>query len=611
MGYIEEHPNLSLNSLDIHSEEEMSELWPGHRKLIQTPMSAAENGSAGAARAVAAILFRDPCLRERHPKGLLQGGRGSLAGLLARMVRGAAARNIIRTFEDPPGMRVFEHYVKHAPLQKSFPSGILPGAQREFIRWLFVHGRPEQKFSVFEIYWFLLIVASSVSQMISLSYLLQPEWQTRFPNALQNKGADQFLEFLDRNFGPIADPVPRSAFPVEIPLLRDFSLAGTTLSKVAPFRWRSKGRIQRLLSQASADRACGVNLLGSFCYSAGVGYAARHTYSALRAVKCQCSLRDIPSWDTNIPRPEYLGLEYFEKTIVQNRPDWSLKQIFETVGWPFRADIYRIGIWFWELETIPTHWLDNLEGLNEVWAPTRFIAEAASRAVNLPVIEMLPPVPVPTPSNHTRRSLGLPEDRFLFLFAFDMASTIERKNPFAVIEAYKRIANKHTALVIKVSRGSFNPDGMARLLKASGDCGALVLDEVMPLDQLTGLFSCCDCYISLHRSEGLGLTMAEAMMLGKPVIATRYSGNLDFMNDSNSLLVDAPRAEVGEGIENYRAGNFWVEPSVEHAASHMKWVMENREQASALGVVAKRETTQLFDLKTAGRRMHNALGRSL
>lgn len=604
MGYRRHNPGkLKSHSLDINSSKEMSEVWPGHCDFIQIPMTMAEEGSAGAARAVAAILLRDPGLLSKHPKGLTQGAKGPLAKHLIRRAGAAAKRNIERVFQNPPGTRIFAHYVTHAPLQQIFPAGILPGAQQKFLRWLFVHARHEQKFTTFEIYWFLLMCAGFREQMIALSYLLQPEWQTRFPNALQPEGAKEFLEFLDKTFRPAGVPLRANVFPVKISQLSDFSFTQSTLSQAAPFRWRSNGRIHRLFCPRPPDRACGVNLLGSFCYSAGLGHAARHTCRALRAVKIPCSLRDIPSWDAGVARAECLGLEYFDKTIVQPRPDWPLKESYDTAGWALRADIYRIGHWYWELETVPAHWRDNILGLNEVWAPTSFIAEAVSRSLDLPVFEMLPAVPVPSQSNHTRRSLGLPEDRFLFLFAFDMASEFERKNPLAVVEAYQRVASKHTALVIKASRGSLNPAGMARLLDAAEKCGARIVDEVMPLDELTGLFNCCDCYISLHRSEGFGLTMAEAMMLGKPVIATRYSGNLDFMDDSNSLLVDAERVEVKEGLENYSTGNFWAEPSVDHAAYHMKWVIGNRDQASAMGARAKEQTIRLLDVKTAGQRM--------
>jgi glycosyltransferase involved in cell wall biosynthesis len=118
----------------------------------------------------------------------------------------------------------------------------------------------------------------------------------------------------------------------------------------------------------------------------------------------------------------------------------------------------------------------------------------------------------------------------------------------------------------------------------------------------------CDAYVSLHRSEGLGLTMAEAMLLGKPVIATRYSGNLDFMDDQNSLLVDYKLVHTGPSVPPYDSTALWAEPSVEHAAQLMRRLHDNQDWARELGAKARADTQSRFSLATAGQRFMERLG---
>jgi glycosyltransferase involved in cell wall biosynthesis len=126
------------------------------------------------------------------------------------------------------------------------------------------------------------------------------------------------------------------------------------------------------------------------------------------------------------------------------------------------------------------------------------------------------------------------------------------------------------------------------------------MDRVLTHDENLSLIQACDAYISLHRSEGLGLTMAEAMLLGKPVIATRYSGNLDFMDDNNSLLVDCELVPLGREIPPYDASYRWAEPSAEHAAQLMRQLFDNPASAASLGTRAKTDAETRLSLKTSG-----------
>src|SRR5262249_49375505 len=211
--------------------------------------------------------------------------------------------------------------------------------------------------------------------------------------------------------------------------------------------------------------------------------------------------------------------------------------------------------------------------------------DAFRRDLSLPIFDVLPGLQMPSDVRLPRGRFGLPEGRFLFLFCFDGHSTFARKNPDAVVAAFRRAfrPDQPAALGIKVTRRHPDPLALDRLTRLCHSTGVHLLDEILSREETNALMNACDAYVSLHRAEGLGLTMAEAMALGKPVIATGYSGNLDFMHVSNSLLIDHVLTAVNDPTRTYPASFRWAEPSVEHAAAAMRWVFENQQKARVLG----------------------------
>ena len=187
------------------------------------------------------------------------------------------------------------------------------------------------------------------------------------------------------------------------------------------------------------------------------------------------------------------------------------------------------------------------------------------------------PVVVPSvPDGVPRAALGLPEDRFVFLFVYDFLSTVERKNPLGLIDAYTRAfgPDDGTALVLKSINGEKHLEQLEQVrAAAAGRPDVFVLDEYLSPTHHSALLGHCDAYVSLHRSEGFGLDMAAAMGLGKPVIATRYSGNLEFMDDATSYLVDYELEPIGPGCEPYPADSRWASPRLDHAAELMRRVV--------------------------------------
>ena len=185
--------------------------------------------------------------------------------------------------------------------------------------------------------------------------------------------------------------------------------------------------------------------------------------------------------------------------------------------------------------------------------------------------------------------LGEPRD-FTFLFCFDMLSIFERKNPLGLIEAFRNAfqPDEGPILIIKVINGELEKNNLARLrLAASSRSDIVIVDEYLDHVANLAMISSCDCYISLHRSEGFGLTLAEAMSFGKPVIATGYSGNLDFMTPDTSYLVPWVWGKVPPGCQPYPAGVRWAEPDLAAAVELMREVYERRSESARLGERAK------------------------
>lgn len=235
-------------------------------------------------------------------------------------------------------------------------------------------------------------------------------------------------------------------------------------------------------------------------------------------------------------------------------------------------------------------WSDSFALVDEVWAISEFSRRAIAAATEKPVFAF--PLPVVAPQARPgldRATLGLPGG-FLFLFCFDFASITERKNPHGLIRAFSAAfaPGEGPTLVLKAVNGT---SGLADLealkLHAAERPDIMVIDRYLDHDEIAALMAACDCYASLHRSEGFGLTMAESMALGKPVIATGYSGNLDFMDDRTAYLVPWTEGVVPANCAPYPEGARWAEPDLDAAAQLMRRVVEHPDEAAAVGARAQ------------------------
>jgi glycosyltransferase involved in cell wall biosynthesis len=367
-----------------------------------------------------------------------------------------------------------------------------------------------------------------------------------------------------------------------------------------------------ILDTAAELHQPGLNIIGHFCYPSGLRTSVESIDTGLRQCGVATSLRDLRTSERDEPNhATFAGMEIYDATLIHAQPEPFFDSAYA------RADLfgrhprsYRIGYWYWELEQIPDNWAEQGRQVNELWAATTFVAKALKARFDIPVKVLFPGIQLGEFRKRKLGEFGLGlEGKFTFLFAFHMMSVMERKNPLGVIRAFKQAFSPldAAALVLKTSFGNAHPEKMQELRSAALGANIEIIDDVFTQDKTLSLMDACDAYVSLHRSEGLGLTMGEAMLLGKPVVATRYSGNLEFMDESNSLLVDYSLTEVGPNNPPYDARAHWAEPSTAHAAKLMRQLYDNQEWAVELGAKAKADLVGRVSVDAAGVRIRARL----
>ncbi len=333
----------------------------------------------------------------------------------------------------------------------------------------------------------------------------------------------------------------------------------------------------------------GLNIVGYLRSEHGIGESARLCALAAEAAGLSFSLHDYNAgnnsriadrtWEAKICRVNEHEVNLFHVNADQ------MPLAYETLGADFFQDRYNIGFWHWELPEFPDQWCPNFRYVNEVWVPTEFVRRAISRKSPVPVYRMPHAVHFRVAAGLRRMERGLPEGRFLFLTMYDTHSVQARKNPQAVIAAFRQaFANpQDVALVVKINNPASYPQEVAALkAQLQAVPGIVVLDRILTRQQVYDLEALCDCYVSLHRSEGFGLGLAESMFLGKPVIGTHWSGNVDFMDADNSCPVDYRLITLDRDYGPYQQGQVWADPDVEQAAWYMRRVVTDASWRQAI-----------------------------
>lgn len=365
-------------------------------------------------------------------------------------------------------------------------------------------------------------------------------------------------------------------------------------------------------------------LVGHTYAPIGMGEHVRLTFRAMRSAGLRPSLADI----YGLVGKDALQAQEFDAFM---RTDFARVNIFHINGDEVvqslahtaarqKPGAYNVIYPAWELSRYPRVWAEQLERFDEVWAPSTFIRDSIAASVSRPVHHMPLAVEVMLSSFLGRRYFGIRESAYAFLFFFDLRSYATRKNPGAVIEAFRKFREARpwaeASLVIKVNGAAESPGAFDLLRQSALDLGDRIvfLSKTMSDNEVKNLVRCCDCFISMHRSEGFGRGMAEAMYLGRPVVATGYSGNMDFCDEKTALLVRYSLVSVGEGEYPHAEGQQWAEPEVDDAAQYMVRLLDRPDWGREIGRRAAIRMRREFGLRAAGARYRHrfeAIGREL
>jgi len=355
---------------------------------------------------------------------------------------------------------------------------------------------------------------------------------------------------------------------------------------------------------------------GSFSTASGLGEAVRGTYRALEKAGLSPIAVDLSSHISPLNFSSSISTQSMplgqEGTLIMqvNGPETltALRHLELMRG----RNWYTIGYWAWELPDFPNGWDIAFPYLSEIWTVSEFSSVAIRKHPKAPQVTVFghaisPPMHI----ERNRTQFSLPEDAFVFLTMADPMSSMQRKNPFAAIAAHIQAFGNNPARILLIkTHGLVNAPVALKALKAHVGAAQNIrlLDETLPEQKCWELLQSVDAVVSLHRSEGFGLVIAEAMALGKPVVTTSWSGNMDFTNSENAYLVNMKLVPCEDEYGVYAGTNsHWAEVSIDHASQLLKTVVNDRSNNLKIIASAKKTIQERANMQSLGQAMSNHL----
>lgn len=370
-------------------------------------------------------------------------------------------------------------------------------------------------------------------------------------------------------------------------------------------------------NQLSPKLMAGVNIIGYTRAEMGIGEVSRITAKAIYTTDIPYGLIDYKAGNTARAMDDSWAMKETQKPLYQtnifamNADGLMTSHIY--LGIHTFTGRYNIGYWAWELPEFPEEWTPAFNLLNEVWVLSNFILKSISDKATIPVMTMPLAIKVGQNGKITREHFRLPGNRFLFLTMYDTHSFQARKNPQGSILAFQKAfkpRTKEAGLVVKINNPATKPDEITALKKMiEGWPNIYLIDAIISRAEMDALLALTDSFISLHRSEGFGLGLAEAMYLEKPVIGTNWSGNTDFMKMDNSCPVNYQLVKVGSDHGPYKAFQYWAEPDIDHAVHYMKKILEDPAWGKRIGSLGAETIHSDFSPAAVGQMMYSRLQR--
>lgn len=400
---------------------------------------------------------------------------------------------------------------------------------------------------------------------------------------------------------------PVAAFSAGFEIYDTDLLAPGSVSDITPIYDMARGQgAQKRIWKAPEGAPPGVNLVGPVEFINGVSLSARGYASSL--AHADIALNVVP-WRIGFERLNRIEVEYPAGTLQPinlihlNLDLLTAGRLLDRgmLAEMVNEERYNICIPYWELSAVLPEWRDTLNRFDEIWCASTFMSNAFSESFSGPVRVVRPSLEWHPPSGiYSRSDFLLPEDKFIFFYAADIGSVMGRKNHMAVVHAYVQEfgPQEGACCVVKINyanRGSREIQELISLAEQRTD--VIFMDKLLEEDRMRALFDQIDCYVSPHRSEGLGLTILEAMSAAKPVIATPYGGVTDFVTPQTAFPIDFHLAQVGEDNFPYPAHYSWAEPSLASLRKQMRHVFQHPDAARETALRGRTLAASLFSLE--------------